>query len=396
MTFTFHGEISSSKSIFNRALIAQSFSDRVQIRGITQSEDVLHLQKALRDFKSGEKEFFCGDGGTTFRFLAVRVSRTPGEYKLSGSEQLFRRPIKELLEFFDQVGVGHSLQGTTLTIKSQGWKVPREIRCLSTESSQFLSAIALSSWDLNSDLRILMPRAVPSRGYLQMTLKVLEMCGGKNRLQEASVASDPILTIKAGQKTQAATISVEQDMSSLFTLAVCAIVNGEIEIKNVPAESLQPDAIFFDYFRRMKLEFERNGKRFFIRKQHNYRGLDTDITHAPDLFPALALLCARAQGYSTITGLQNLRYKESNRLLHVIDLLKRVGRRVDTVENGVMIHGRTGNFIGEGDFDPHGDHRMAMAAQVANLGGAKFNIVDKPVANKSFPEFWEITEGTSI
>lgn len=390
MSFSFRGEISGSKSIFNRALIIQSFSEHIQIHGLTQSEDVLHLQKALKDFKLGEKEFFCGDGGTTFRFLATRVSRASGEFNLTGSAQLFSRPMKELLHFLDQVGVKYSVSGTVLSIKSSGWALPPEITCTSTESSQFLSAIALGAWDLPQDLRIVLPRSIPSRGYLQMTLAMLESCGLKSKIQEASLIAEPTLIIKGNQKPKAATITVEQDMSSLFSLAACALTDGEIEIKNVSSASVQPDSIFFEYFRRMKIPFKLDGGNFYIRTQKEYRGLDADISGSPDLFPVLAVLGARGQGITTLTGLENLQYKESNRYENTIDLLQRIGRRVDKIENGVMIHGRPGKFIGQGDFDPKGDHRMAMAAQVANLGGATLNILDKSVTNKSFPEFWSI------
>lgn len=390
MSFAFRGEISSSKSLFNRALIAQSFSDHIQIHGLSQSEDVLHLQKALKAFKTGENRFHCGDGGTTFRFLAVRVSRQRGEFHLEGSEQLFSRPMKELLHFFDQVGVNHNLKNTTLTISSSGWVLPPEIICTSTESSQFLSAIALSSWELPKDLKVELPRQIPSRGYLQMTLDVLKECGLVSKVQEPSLISEPYLIIKAQQKPQATKLHIEQDMSSLFSLAACAVLGGEIEIKNVPIESMQPDSIFFDYFRRMKIDYKRDGKNFFIRKQESFRGIDVDLTQSPDLFPALAILGAKAQGVTTLLGLKNLQFKESNRYEKTIELLKRLGRRVDKVDGGVMIQGKSEPFTATGDFDPSGDHRMAMAAQAANLGGAQLNILNKQVVNKSFPEFWAI------
>jgi 3-phosphoshikimate 1-carboxyvinyltransferase len=390
MSFIFRGEISSSKSLFNRALIAQSFSEHVQIHGLSQSEDVLHLQKALKAFKVGENRFYCGDGGTTFRFLAVRVSRQRGEFHLEGSEQLFSRPMKELLHFFDQVGVNYNLKRTTLTISSSGWVLPPEITCTSTESSQFLSAIALSSWDLPRDLIVELPRQIPSRGYLQMTLDVLRECGLESKVQEASLINEPFLMIKAQQKPQTTKLLIEQDMSSLFSLAVCAILGGDIEIKNIPAESMQPDSVFFDYFRRMKIEYKRDGKKFSIGKQDNFRGIETDLTHTPDLFPALAVLCSKAHGITTLLGLHNLQFKESNRYEKTIELLRRLDRRIDKIDGGVMIHGRSDPFNTKGDFDPSGDHRMAMAAQAANLGGAQLNILNKSAVNKSFPEFWLI------
>lgn len=390
MSFSFKGEISSSKSLFNRALIAQSFSEHIQIHGLTQSEDVLHLQKGLKAFKQNESEFFCGDGGTTFRFLALRVSRVAGEYKLSGSSQLFSRPIKELLKFFDQVGVEHKLEGSTLYIKTNGWKLPPVVKCTSTESSQFLSGIVLSSWGLDQELRIELPRKIPSRGYLQMTLALMTSCGANIKLLEASLVNDPTIVVRALQTPKATILNIEQDMSSLFTLAACAIMNGEIDIQNVPLDSTQPDAIFFDYFRRMKIEYSLVNKTLFIRKQKTFRGIEADLSGSPDLFPVLAVLAARAQGVSTLIGLQNLQYKESDRYKNIVDLLQRLGRRIDKFENGIMIHGRSDEFSATADFDPQGDHRMAMAAQVANLGGAGLNIKDKYVTNKSFPEFWSI------
>lgn len=390
MRFSFKGEISSSKSLFNRALIAQSFSEHIQIHGLTQSDDVLFLQKALKAFKFGEKDFFCGDGGTTFRFLALRVSRTVGEYKLTGSTQLFSRPIKELLQFFDQVSVEYKLEKNSLLIKSKGWQIPTSVFCTGIESSQFLSGIVLSSWDLKKELKIILPRKIPSIGYLKMTLDLMRECGAQVQWTEGSLISDPFILVAPQQKPQNVILQIEQDMSSLFTLAACAIMGGEVEIKNIPLQSLQPDYIFFEYFQKMKILFKLENKTFFIRMQNNYKGIEADLTGAPDLFPVLAVLAARAQGISTFTGLQNLKHKESDRYENTIVLLEKLGRRFDKLENGLMIHGKTEEFSTIGDFDPRGDHRMAMAAQVANLGGAQLSIKNKSVTQKSFPEFWSI------
>jgi len=390
MEFSFKGEISSSKSIYNRALVVQSFATQVQIHGLTQSEDVLHLQKSLKSFKQGETDFYCGDGGTTLRFLAVRVSRQPGVYKLRGSEQLFSRPLKPLFHFFDQVGVRYKCDKTELQIDTQGWQLPNKIDCSSVESSQFASAILLSSWNLQKDLHLNLPRQLPSMGYLQMTIKLMEFFGGQFKTKEATSFSESSFFFKAGQQAQPGILNIEQDMSSLFALAACAIMGGEIEITRVPEKSWQPDALFFDFLRKMKIKYELENKTFFIRQQSDYRGLDVDLLQTPDLFPVLAVLAGRAQGVSTFSGLNNLKFKESDRLENTIQLLRRLGRRVESVPRGLMIHGSSKPFSASGDFDPMRDHRMAMAAQVANFGGAQWHITDKAVVNKSFPEFWSI------
>lgn len=392
MAFLFRGEVAGSKSIFNRALIVQSFSERVQVHGLTQCEDVLHLQKALRSFKNGEKDFDCGDGGTTFRFLAIRVSRDPGEYIIRGSSQLFARPIKPLLSFLDQVGVGYKLEPQMLRIHSSGWKMPSKIFCEGTESSQFASAIVLNCWELPQEVQLVLPPSMPSRGYLQMTLHLVEFYGMEWKLRPAHATDGESLYIPAEQKTKSAVLRVEQDMSSLFTLAACAVMDGELEIARFPITSWQPDSLFLEFFKKMKIEYSIENGVFFIRKQQKYRGLDVDILHSPDLFPVLAVLVSRAEGVSAISGLDNLQFKESDRLKNTIELLQRLGRKVELTSKGVQIQGSSMAFSAEGEFDPDGDHRMAMAAQVANFGGAKLKILDKQVVNKSFPEFWEIVD----
>lgn len=388
MNFSFHGEISSSKSLFNRALVVQSFLNRIEIQGLTESDDVIHLKKSLQAFNAGDKNFFCGDGGTTFRFLAMRVSRVPGAYKLHGSAQLFSRPMQALFDFFEQVGVGFTLSENTLHINTKGWKVPLTVRSLSNESSQFLSGILLSGWSLPTDLRIEFSSSTPSIGYLDMTIKIMKYFGADIKYTSDGIKS--VLLLKANQQPLARSLQLEQDMSSLFTLASCAVADGEININNVSQESLQPDAIFFKYFRKMKINYDLSGNKFYIRKQNNYKNLEADLKNTPDLFPVLAVLVSRAIGVSVLTGLENLKFKESNRYQNTLDLLQRLNRKVEKIPNGVLIHGQSDIFCAEGDFDPQGDHRMVMAGHLANLAGARLRILNKDAINKSFPEFWSI------
>jgi 3-phosphoshikimate 1-carboxyvinyltransferase len=381
--FFYKGSVPASKSLFNRALIAQSFFNTLHIEGQSESEDVRHLLQSLMDFRENKKEFYCGDGGTTLRFLAARVSRTPGEYKISGSEQLFSRPHAELLQFFDQVGVKHQLERGHLYLRSNGWSVPERVRCPSTQSSQFLSAILLSSWDLPAPLTIDILEQMPSRAYLDMTMSFLKSLG----LQIVDKGSE--LYVPEKQVTKVATVSIEPDMSSIFSLAGSAVMNGSIEILNMPKQSLQPDIAFLEIFTKMGITFEHREYTLKVKAQKNFKPIDVSLVNTPDLFPVLAVLLAQARGVSTLRGLQTLVHKESDRFAGTIDLLHQIGCTTKPFENGVVIEGRSEPFKAEGEFDPMGDHRMAMAAQVANFGGANLRILTPSVVNKSFPEFWK-------
>ena len=74
-------EIPSSKSLYNRALIVQSFFPDLQLLGHSTCDDVNFAKQALREFSQGV-DIHCGEGGTTFRFVCVRVSRKKGTYRI--------------------------------------------------------------------------------------------------------------------------------------------------------------------------------------------------------------------------------------------------------------------------------------------------------------------------
>ena len=88
--FSFIGLPPSSKSLFNRALLVQSFESQIQIIGESSCDDVQLMKEAVKNFKHS-KEINCGAAGTVFRFMALRASREPGLHILTGSDRLFQR-----------------------------------------------------------------------------------------------------------------------------------------------------------------------------------------------------------------------------------------------------------------------------------------------------------------
>ena len=232
--FSFRGTISSSKSIFNRALIARSFAPEIRLVGHSRSEDVLHLIDALARFGAGETNFFCGDGGTTLRFLAFRVSRQPGAYVLSGSAALFARPIEDLRETLRQLGVSAAVDNNSLKISGDGWKLPKVVSANSRTSSQFVSGLLLSAWDLPAPLNVEFPDDMPSRSYLNLTINLLRAWGMEIKVEAGRIS------VSGAQTPSIAALTIEPDMSSLFAIAACAAMNGRIEIENVPERVYSP------------------------------------------------------------------------------------------------------------------------------------------------------------
>jgi 3-phosphoshikimate 1-carboxyvinyltransferase len=105
----------------------------------------------------------------------------------------------------------------------------------------------------------------------------------------------------------------------------------------------------------------------------------------------LACLATRAEGTTTVTGAQELRVKESDRIAAVVGNLQAVGARADETADGFVVHGARGPLTGA--VRSRGDHRMAMAFGVLGaLPGNAIDIDDRSCVAVSYPRFWQDLE----
>jgi 3-phosphoshikimate 1-carboxyvinyltransferase len=115
----------------------------------------------------------------------------------------------------------------------------------------------------------------------------------------------------------------------------------------------------------------------------------SDIPSAIDEIPVLAVLAARAQGETRISGAGELRVKESDRIAAVVAALRAVGAEAEELPDGMVIRG--GDHPLRGRVTTHGDHRIAMAFGVlAALPGNEIELDDRDCVNVSFPGFWQL------
>jgi 3-phosphoshikimate 1-carboxyvinyltransferase len=110
---------------------------------------------------------------------------------------------------------------------------------------------------------------------------------------------------------------------------------------------------------------------------------------AIDEFPALFVAAACAKGETIVTGAEELRVKESDRIAVMAEGLRALGVECEVLTDGIRIQGReNGEVFAGGEVDSHGDHRIAMSFSVASLR-ARAPIRIRDVANvaTSFPDF---------
>ena len=150
--FYFVGAAPLSKSLLNRALIVKSWFPDFQIERSSSCKDIQVITKVLQDFPKKEV-YHCGLSGTALRFLALRFSRKPGEFILTGDEALLTRPFHELPVLLSQLCVQVKSLERGWRIISKGW-IPQGdgIYVPSGITSQYASALLLNSWMLNEDL----------------------------------------------------------------------------------------------------------------------------------------------------------------------------------------------------------------------------------------------------
>lgn len=382
----FRGEVPGSKSVFNRALIVQSYYPDFQIFGQSQCDDVRFMTSGLKEFFSLQ-DIDCGEGGTTFRFLSLRVSRTPGTFLLKGTPRLLQRPSRGLQDLLQQLGVSSQFESTGLRVVSSGWKKPSELlRVDTSESSQYASALILNAWNLDFDLEFELVGSKVSESYFVMTVEFLRLLGMD--IQQ----SGSVFKIPSGQKIKVKSWKVEADVSSAFAVAAAAVLSGDMEITNFPFGTHQPDLAFLDFFKEMGIPWSSESSRLRVPMMSQWQGLEANLFQCPDLFPVLAVLCGLGQGTSRLFGAPQLKAKESDRIAKVSDLLSQAGIKHESHFDGMTIWGQgSKDFLNQSPtiFDPDHDHRMVMAASLLKMCGLNIQITDPHCINKSFPEFWE-------
>ena len=197
------------------------------------------------------------------------------------------------------------------------------------------------------------------------------------------------------------TIPSDPSSAAFFIVASLISKNTELHIKNV---CLNPMRIhFIDILKKMGGEIEisnvtlKDGEQVgdITSKSSTLSAIDIDEASIPSLIdeiPILSLACTLAEGESTISGADELRFKESDRIKSIVTELKKFGCNINETENGIRIVGKEGLLAA--NCDSHGDHRIAMMAAIAGTkASGDTTIKNIECVSISFPNFFELLRG---
>jgi len=419
--------VPSDKSISHRALILGSLAvGKTIISDLLESEDVFKTANGLKAlgadiYKKGNEWFVhgvgiggfsepddiidCGNSGTSVRLLMGLVSTCPIKATFTGDESLRNRPMDRVVEPLSEFGAYFSTNyDCKLPIHVIGSNEPIPINhILKIPSAQVKSALLLAGLNVKGTTSITENEATRDH-----TEKMLESFGANIKIKKKGLSK--IISVSGFSKVTTSAIKVPGDISSAaFPIAsACMIPNSEIVIKNVGLNPLRDGFIdtLIEMGANIKIENKNleNGELvadIHVTYSPNLKGIEVPKERSPrmiDEYPILSILAATANGPTIMDGIEELRYKESDRISAVSDGLKRSGVSVSEKQDKLTIFGKGNQKIKGGSIiDASNDHRIAMSfAILGSITEKSVEIRGASSIKTSFPNFIDLMNSLGL
>lgn len=391
------------------------------ISGLLEGEDVLHTAEAMKAL--GAKVEKCDDGlwrtygvgigglkqpktnlemgnsGTSTRLLIGLVAAHNITATFTGDASLSKRPMQRVITPLEMMGASFDSQEDgrlPLTVKGAQDALNIEYR-LPVASAQVKSAILLAG--LNAAGRTTVIEEKPTRDHTENMLKHFGVDVVTAELEDGALA----VSVIGHQELQPCAVDVPGDPSSAAFPAVAAAITQGSDI-HLSGIGMNPRRTgIFDCLREMGADITFKHERIeggekvadiFVKGTGKLKGITVPESRVPsmiDEFPVFAMAASCAEGTTKMTSMEELRVKESDRLLMVANGLEACGVKLEMGEDSLTIHGTGKPPKGGASIETALDHRIAMAFLV--LGG----VTDEPVTiddaapiRTSFPNFVEL------
>ena len=401
--------VPGSKSYTHRMLIAAALSDGLcTVENALISEDTRFTIDALRQMGIQIKvkgnhvqvwgtggclapcdtPIYLGNSGTSMRLLTGIAALGQGTYILTGSARMQERPIKDLLDALQQMGINaRSLSGNGCPpVEVTGTAIGSDqvdVDC--QKSSQYLSALLLLAPRTPNGLEIRVAGELVSKPYVDLTIDLIKKFG--IRLDRRG---DRQFQVPGNQIYRAGNYKVEADCSqAAYFWGAAAITGADIKVMAINERSAQGDLHFVDLLQQMGCRVSRQSDGIAV-AGGQLRAIEADLADMPDQVPTLAVVAAFADGTTVIKNVAHLKSKESDRLSATVNELNKMGIQAAGTGNALTVRGGEpqGCII-----ETYNDHRMAMSFAIAGLNVPGVHIRNESCVEKSFPAFWQVFEG---
>jgi 3-phosphoshikimate 1-carboxyvinyltransferase len=410
--------VPGDKSISHRALLFGAIAEgTTRIEGLLPAEDPLSTAACLRamgvevspieagqpvlvqgvgldGFREPDDVLDCGNSGTTMRLmLGLLAGRNGRHFVLNGDASLRRRPMKRVGGPLAEMGatIAGRAGGNLAPLAIQGQALRGATIRTPVASAQVKSAILLAALTADGPTTVIEP--VQSRDHSERMLRAF----GADLSVGGTGATE--VTVTPGASLRGQQVVVPGDISSAaFWLVAGAITPGaELTVENV---GLNPSRTgILDVLEQM-------GARITVLNARDVAGEpvgDLRVTHGPlqaftigaeliprlvDEIPVLAVAACCAEGVSRVSGAEELRVKETDRLAVMARQLGAMGARIEEFADGMAIQG--GVSLCGAEVDSETDHRVAMSLAVAAQIASGATALHRPeAAAVSYPGFWD-------
>ena len=411
--------VPGDKSISHRSIMFGSLAEgTTRITGFLEGEDSLNTLRAFRDMgvsidgpehgnvtiegvgmhglKDPGKTLDLGNSGTSMRLLAGLLSGQDFDIELSGDASLSKRPMKRVTDPLADMGaIVETGEGGTPPLRIKGGQKLRAIDyAMPMASAQVKSCCLLAG--MYAEGRTCVTEPAVTRDH---TERMLRAFGCEVQVDNATACVQGPATLRATD------IDVPADISSAaFFMVGASIAEGsELLLEHVGINPTRTGVI--DILRLMGADISLENQREVggepvadIRvKSARLKGASIDEALVPlaiDEFPVLFVAAACAEGRTVVTGAEELRVKESDRIQVMADGLQALGVDATATDDGMIINGGT---IHGGSVNSHDDHRIAMAFAMASLcADGDIHIEECDNVTTSFPGFAELANACGL
>ena len=414
--------VPGDKSISHRTLMLGSVAEGVTaVRGFLASEDCLATMRAmralgvqierpgehevrvhgvgLRGLKAAAAPLDLGNSGTAMRLMTGLLSAQAFDSELIGDASLMQRPMERAATPLRLMGARIDTRGGKPPVRITGGSRLSGIRYeLPVASAQVKSAVLLAGLFAEGPTTVIEPAVTRDH-----TERMLQGFGCQLDAAHGEVRLIP------PRRLQACSLEVPGDFSSaaFFLIAGCIAGGSGITLKNIGINPSRTGLLNILALMGAELRIVNHRSAgaepvadIEIRPT-TLKGIHVPEALVPlsiDEFPALFVAAACAEGETLVTGAEELRVKESDRIAVMAEGLKAMGVTCEVLPDGMRIQGKPkGAALSGGRVDSHGDHRIAMSFAIGSLrAAAPIEILDVANVATSFPGFLSTANGAGL
>ncbi len=410
-------EVPGSKSITNRALLLAALANgKSTLSGVLFSDDSRHFLQSLislgfrveideenkqvtvygegGQIPKPDATINVGSAGTAARFLTAFLGISKCRCTIDASEQMKKRPMKELFTALSSLGSSFSFPEKEdflpVVFANEALLTATEVTVDIDKSSQFLSALLISACLFPGDFTVHVT-GTHGMAYIEMTVAMMQQFGVRVERTDATT-----FFIPGGQTYTARDYFIEPDMSAAcYFYAMAPLLGISMTVPHIPEQSLQGDVQFLNVLKQMgcgvtysteKGSFVATG-----RTDRSFSGVSVNLGSFSDQTMTLAAIAPFANSKTTITGISHIKYQESDRLHAILNELTRAGISCREINDGDGIEIEPGTPQ-PAEIETYEDHRMAMAFSLLGLRVEGIVIKNAECCRKTFETYFEVLE----